>query len=61
MTYKKAIEVFNNGKDYLKELNNIITESNEMIINITKYFKYNNNIKILHWFNLNNIDKLLKI
>jgi hypothetical protein len=59
LAYQKAIELFNKGKDYLKELNDIIRETNEMIINITKYLKYNNNIKILHWFNLNNIDKLI--
>ena len=59
IAYQKAIEVFNNGKEYLKELNKIITETNEIIINITKYLKYNNNIKILHWFNLNDIYKLI--
>jgi hypothetical protein len=59
--YQKAINVFNNGNNYLIELNKIINETNEMIISITKYLKYNNNIKILHWFNLNDIEKLIKI
>lgn len=58
--YNKAINVFNNGKNYLEELNEIINDTNIIIIKITNYLKYTNNIKILHWFNLNDIDKLIK-
>ncbi len=58
--YKKAIEIFNNGCDYLNELNFVINDTNNYILNITKYFKYSNNIKILHWFNINDIDKIIK-
>ncbi len=57
--YKKAIDIFNKGFDYLNELNVIINDTNSDIINITKYLKYTNNIKILHWFNINDIDKLI--
>ena len=59
LAYQKAIDIFNNGDNCLIELNKLINNSNEMIINITKYFKYSNKIKILHWFNLNDINKLI--
>ncbi len=59
LAYEKAINVFNNGENYLEKLNEIIVTTNFFITNITKYLKYTNNIKIHHWFNLNGVDVLL--
>ncbi len=58
--YDKAINVFNNKTNYLKELKQIINKTNDVLINTTKYLKYKNNIKIHHWFNLDGIEILLK-
>ncbi len=55
IAYDKAIIIFNNGNNYLEELNNIIRNTNNILIDIAKYLKYKNNIKIHHWFNLEGI------
>jgi hypothetical protein len=60
--YTDAINIFNNIKidnNSINKLNNIISNTNNKIISITQYLKYNNNIKIHHWFNLNNINFIL--
>ena len=60
--YNEAINIFNNVKinnESINKLNNIINNTNDKIISITKYLKYNNNIKIHHWFNLNDINAIL--
>ena len=60
--YNKAINIFNNikiDKDSINELNNIINNTNNKILSITKFLKYNNNIKIHHWFNINDINVIL--
>jgi hypothetical protein len=60
-SYNKGLSIFNNINDEsINELNKIIINTNNKILNITKYFKYSNNIKIHHWFNLNDINFLLK-
>jgi hypothetical protein len=58
--FEKAVKVFNNITKYsINDLNEIINNSNIKIKEITNFFKYNNKIKILHWFNLNDIESLL--
>ena len=59
LAYDKSIDVFNNENSYLDELNNIINNTNNILKDIAKYLKYNNNIKIHHWFNLDGIKLLL--
>jgi hypothetical protein len=58
--YYKAINIINSINNanisIINELTNIIKITNNNIVNINKYFKYTNNIKIYHWFNLNDID-----
>jgi hypothetical protein len=58
--YYKAINIINNincnNTNIIDELTNIIKITNNYIVNVNKYFKYINNIKIYHWFNLNDID-----
>jgi hypothetical protein len=56
--YNKAINIINNNinNNIINELNIIIKMTNNYILSINKYFKYTNNIKIYHWFNLNDID-----
>lgn len=55
--YYKAINIINNNINInIDELTNIIKITNNYILSINKYFKYTNNIKIYHWFNLNDID-----
>jgi hypothetical protein len=43
----------------LQILEDIIVNTNNNIFDITKYFKYTNNIQIYQWFNLNDESKLL--
>ncbi len=59
--FNNAINIFNKviNNELLEELENIINITNNNLINITKHLKYTNNIKIYHWFNLNDDGKLL--
>ncbi len=60
--YDKGLNIFNNiNNESIYKLNKIIYDTNNNIFKITKYFKYSNNIKIYHWFNLNDIDSLFKL
>ncbi len=61
LAYQKAVNIFSNSvnKESLVLLEDIINNTNNTIINITKYLKYSNNIKFYQWFNLNDESKLL--
>ena len=61
LAYEKAVNIFNTNvnKLSLELLEEIIENINITIINITKYLKYSNNIRLYQWFNLNDEKKLL--
>ncbi len=59
LAYDEAINIFNNDNIYLLELNKIISKTNNILININKYLKYKNTIKLHHWFNIEGINILL--